>query len=96
MAGLPDILVQWEYCTVASELKPGIDFAYELVLHGTRRVFPSVDDALTELGMEGWECILCHRNDGPRRQIIPGSLIQASPWPVKYELRFKRARGNER
>jgi len=92
MAKIPTILVRWEYCTVKSEMRSGSMFAYDLVLQGSdpRTVFASVDAALSMLGTEGWECILFHRDDGPRQQMIPMSLHQPLPFPARYELRFKR------
>lgn len=85
------MMERWEYIALHSWPKSGtfyFDAVFELT--GDGYTFATVDEALRVLGAEGWECILCHRDDGPRQQIIPGTLIQAPPWPVKYELRFKR------
>jgi len=84
----------WQYITLRSQPRAGtffFDGVQELV--GGGYIFPTPDVALAALGGEGgegWECICYHRNDGPRQAIIPMSLIQPPPWPVRYELVFKR------
>lgn len=82
---------QWHYITLRSQFKSGIgwyDGLQELV--GDGYTFPNPDAALKVLGAEGWECISHHRNDGPRQPVVMGTLIQPPPWPVQYELVFKR------
>jgi len=82
---------QLSYLTLKSQAKSGtswFDNIQEIV--GGEYRFSSVDEALQVLGSEGWECIMCHRDDGPRQQIVVQSLIQPPPWPVQYELVFKR------
>lgn len=82
---------EWEYITLRSQFKSGTGW-YDGVLEiaGDGFTFSTPDTALKALGAEGWECISYHRDDGPRQQVITGSLVQPPPWPVKYELVFKR------
>lgn len=54
------------------------------------RVFGSPDEALRTLGDEGWQCIHFYQDDGYRQTIVPGSLIQARPWPKQWTIRFQR------
>lgn len=82
---------RWEYITLRSREKSGTAwFDNQWEIAGDGYTFEAPDAALKALGIEGWECILYHRDDGPRQQVIPKSLIQPPPWPVKYELVFKR------
>lgn len=88
----------WQYLTVRSTVNqinpswPGS--SYWLAVDGQPdRTFRTPDEALRVLGEEGWECLHFHQDDGPRPQIIPGSLVQSPGFPSQYTLRFKRRAG---
>lgn len=83
MARLPEILVRWEYCTVTTVVTDwsgrngpcGITLRY---CGSPSQDFDSIDQALREMGQQGWECF----------------HIEKSPPPIitfqSVTLRFKR------
>jgi hypothetical protein len=94
----PKVGSAWLYLTVTStldQINPDwMGSNYWLAVEGrAEQRFRTPDEAMAALGAEGWECIHFHQDDGPRQQIVPGSLVQAPKFPPRYTLRFKRRAG---
>lgn len=83
MAKLPEMLVRWEYCKVETFVTDwsGMNGPRGITLRSTTkpsRDFDSIDQALDQMGLDGWECF----------------HIETSPPPIvtfaTVTLRFKR------
>lgn len=84
MAKLPELLVRWEYCKVATHVYDwsGMNGPRGVVLRmlpsDPPRDFMSIDHALEEMGLNGWECFHIEKS--------PSSILTFQT----VTLRFKR------